>query len=787
MKYYSLLLACFLFFQPARAQFLVRGHVVDSETGEPLPAATLQIEGTYRGTIASGEGAYELRVESLPATLVVRHIGYETQRRTLDALSEEAHDFHLQAVAIVIEEVVVTGDDPAVAIMRRVIERKSLWQAALETFEADAYTRIAVSNDTGIVVIVESATAAFWDRDRGMKEVLKGRRETANIELEWTLPAALVMTNLYDDDVRVGGHTLVGVTHPKALELYRFHLEGTRLLDGITVYDIGVEPKSRLTSGFVGRISILDDEYAMIDVELRPNEAFLFPLPVQRYDVIFRQQFSSFGGEFYFPVDFRADTYMDIGVPGIVTLPTIHATQVSRLSDYLVNVSVPDSLFESDAAVLVDSSTVASTTLEEEGLIVPLSAAEERAYASIDSTNRLEMAFAPQGRLGRMMRSSSEDNRSNSWLPAWLDPDTELWYNRVDALHAGLGVTVDAGEHVKLGAGGGWSSGLKGEDQRSYHAVARVSTDGRRNVFLEGKYRAGTALQYDSDHQWRLTNGIVCLLGGNDYFDYYRRRGLALTAGLEIDRRDVTVSVTYLSEEHASLPKTTDYDIAGRKQPLRPNPTVPHGRLHALSARLRIGEKPPLAGVIGENSLEVNAEFSSPDGLGSDFQYSTWSLQASWRQRTFAQRRLLPNTLDLRLEAGMSTGSPPPQRAFIVDVAGSSRQGSVGTLRTRKGFPYTGEAVAALFWEHNFRTIPFEMMNLGSVVQRGWSIIVFGGHARTWPGSRGVFTAPRVHTDGFHHEVGISLSGLFGILRLDFAHRLDTRNWAVGFGAASLF
>ena len=278
----------------AQAQQLVRGRILDAATRDALPAATIQIEGTYRGTISNAEGAYELEVPTLPATLVVRFIGYETARRVLTRDEDAQVDFRLQPVAYQLDEVVVTGEDPAIRIMREVIERKKQWRAALDTYETEAYNRFTISNDTGIVSIIETFTEAFWDRDKGMKETLKGRRETANLDIEEALPAALFVTNLYDDDIEVGGYTLIGVTHPSALRHYDFKLEGTRSLDGKIVYDISVAPRNKLKSAFIGRVAVLDSAYALLDVELRPGEAFLFPPPIDRYDVTYRQQFSKF-------------------------------------------------------------------------------------------------------------------------------------------------------------------------------------------------------------------------------------------------------------------------------------------------------------------------------------------------------------------------------------------------------------------------------------------------------------------------------------------------------------
>ena len=39
----------------------------------------------------------------------------------------------------------------------------------------------------------------------------------------------------------------------------------------------------------------------------------------------------------------------------------------------------------------------------------------------------------------------------------------------------------------------------------------------------------------------------------------------------------------------------------------------------------------------------------------------------------------------------------------------------------------------------------------------------------------------------YHHELGLSISGLFGFFRVDFAKRLDADGFTVGFGVAKIF
>ena len=352
------LVTCLVAQLAAQAQdapaLVVQGMVRDAATGAPLPAATVQVAGTYRGTITNVDGSYELAVNTLPATLEVRFIGYETAERALSEGATATQDIELQPVAYELDEIVVSGEDPAVQIMREVIRRKQTWRAALETYKVEVYNRFTLANDTGIVSIVESLTEAYWDRDEGLNEIVKDRRQTANLNLPDAVPAALFVTNLYDDDINVAGHTLRGVTHPDALDHYRYRLEGTRRIDDQRVYDLTVEPRNRLKSGFEGRLAVLDSAYALLNVELRPSEAFRFPPPIQGFDVTYRQQFSPFGGAFWLPADFRSTATLDIGIGALLDFPTVDIDQVSRFSNYSVNVPLPDTLFNGRRA-LIDS------------------------------------------------------------------------------------------------------------------------------------------------------------------------------------------------------------------------------------------------------------------------------------------------------------------------------------------------------------------------------------------------------------------------------------------------
>lgn len=806
---------------PATAQPTIQGTVIDAETNTPLPSANIQIAGTYQGTITNAEGAFSLQVDALPVTLIVRFIGYTTQRRTIERGPDAPIRIALSPSTLEMDELVVTGENPAERIMRRVIERKQRWRADLATYRVEAYNRFTVANDTGIVSIIETQTQAFWDKKRGMREVQTGRRQTANLDVDGAIPSARFVTNLYDDNIEMGGHTLMGVTHPDALSHYTFTLDSTRAIDGQRVYDIGVQPAGRLRSAFVGRVAVLDSAYALLEADLRPNRSFVFPPPVRTYRVHLEQQFSNFGGSFWLPIDLRAEHDVQLAFTGLISLPPIRINQVSRLTRYETNIPLPDSLYERDERVVMDSTAfarldalaaepVGPDTLAFAGRAsVPLTTNERRAYRTIDSTTTLEKAFAPRGPLGRLIRArmDAEDTAAEGAASSPVAPQSSetylggvdidrqlrpiLWYNRVEGLHAGAALHLDVEDRFLVEGRGGYNTSIEAPLQWTYGARTALRLGADRTTRLFGSYRYGVDRQYQSPVYGRLPNSIWTLGGGFDYFDYLGNERVRVGVEQQLPRWELSVRAQYNTERQFSVARNTSYDLFGRNQPQPINPPVNEDLLRSLSLHVEIGDPGPQLGIFGENVVRVDIEHSNPDWLSSAFDFTRFQLQLDGHIETFFQRRAMPNALDVRLVGGTFTGTLPVQRFGIVDA--SWRPFSVfGTLKTLPDRPYQGEQYAALFWEHSFRTVPLELLGLYGLAERGYNILLYGGHGRTWIADKREAALrrsglPRAAPDGVHHEIGLAISGVLGAFRLDITKRLDAPGLTLGMGLARLY
>ncbi len=802
-----------LVFGSVRAQSVVTGRVTDAETGEALPAATVQVEGTAAGTITNRAGAYELRLRETPAVLVVRFIGYETARRAVREAGTV--DIALTPVGIVAGEVVVTGEDPAENIMRRVIERKRVWQAGLASWRADAYARQTLGRDTSIVGIIEGVTEAYWRRGEGVREVVKGVRQTENFgDFDPAfVSAADAILNFYDDEIEFAGYDLLGPTSPDALGFYRFTLEGTRYRDDQIVYDIGIAPKNRLQPGFEGRVSVLGGEYALLDVALRPNRSVRFPL-VTAFDLTLAQQFASFGQTVgghavWLPADFRLDGEGKVGMTGL-QFPAMTFRLVARLTDYEVNVAVPDSLFAADERSAVDSASVAADTVfARAGAVVPLDAREATAYAEIDSTQTFAKAFQPTGFLARFVDVDENEGGGTTvnvggggggeQRPLSADLDLALWYNRVEAAHLGGALELGVRRGPRLRGALGYATG---PEALTYAASLRQSLRlGRDRLFAEVGVRREFAPRVGSPTYERVVNSVVVLVGEPDYFDYYRREGGYAEVGGTLRRLRTRLTLFGLAEQHRAARRTTSYDLLGQA-PQRPNPAVPEGDLRSLGAEVTVGRLVDglsgglEAALVGQRGLRLRVE-AAGDAVGSDFGFVRAEAVAALRAPTFLRRRLIPNTLDLRLAGGLHRGDLPPQRFFGIDGA-LLGWAPAGVFRSLRGQPVEGDRYAAAAWEHHFRSVPFELLGLETLAVQNLGLSLHGAHGRVWldgdPQTR-LPPAPLRFIDGWIHELGVSLHGGFFLpVRLDLTYRFDPGSGSgagsglfVSFGVARLF
>jgi hypothetical protein len=145
-----LLLALLLGALPAAAQrIVVTGQVVEAQSGEPVPFASIFVPKTTIGITADADGKFKLSLAIAPDSLAASTMGFAVQRKHLTNAPEQTVLFRLKKSGVALKEVVVYSrqpENPAFRILREVQRHKPENQRnALTAAEFDSYNRIEVS------------------------------------------------------------------------------------------------------------------------------------------------------------------------------------------------------------------------------------------------------------------------------------------------------------------------------------------------------------------------------------------------------------------------------------------------------------------------------------------------------------------------------------------------------------------------------------------------------------------------------------------------------------------
>ncbi|MEY4935933.1 MAG: hypothetical protein RIS64_2292 [Bacteroidota bacterium] len=137
------------------AQTTVTGTVTDEINNEPLPGTTIIIKGTIAGTISDGEGKFSLKVTSLPVTLKISSVGYQSIE--LDIKDAGPHKIMLKEGVTLMSEASVTGNRIEEKLIRTPVTIEKIFGKQLQQLGAfDTYTTL--QGLKGVDLLTQSLT-----------------------------------------------------------------------------------------------------------------------------------------------------------------------------------------------------------------------------------------------------------------------------------------------------------------------------------------------------------------------------------------------------------------------------------------------------------------------------------------------------------------------------------------------------------------------------------------------------------------------------------------------------
>ena len=762
----------------------LEGRITDAATGDPVPAVNVRILGTARGTVSNADGRYALSLEPGANTVVYVHLAYEPDTFSIapapasgvpGAAPAMIHDVELRPATLFYPEVVVLAEDPALEIIRKAIANKRIWRDRLESYKFEAYTRQVISRDTAVASVTEAFTEGWVKSGDTLRERVVQRRQTANVPMEENFAAVRRLINFNDDVISLfsvnvnrerRSFRFTGPTAPDALDNYDYRLLRTRRANGIEMYEIAMTPKTRTKPLFEGTITIADRSFAVVGVDLRPNETFTLPF-VREIELRYRQQFALYDSIFWLPADIRIDGGFDVGVLGI-SIPRVGFRQVTSIYDYHLNIPVPDSIIARDRVTVDSSASVVDSAFWGANVPVPLTSADSAAYRTLDSTQTLEKQFRPGGIAGALAGDDDSDS------PLDLLDVLDVRFNRVEGFYLGVDAKFRSLiPQTVIGAGGGYAF----SDKRGQYSFSlEVRPIPRGPLIVGGSVYRRAERFTEGGYYGDLLNSLTALLDKTDYYNYFRAEGFDAWAEYAPDRRFALRAGVVVQDEDP-MPVATEYSLFSIDRPFRANPAAVEGTRRSVGATVRLGREREDLDFVTYNSLELSVEHSSPSFLPSAFDYTRVSGTLTFTVPLLGADLLFPASLRGRVFAGKGFRDLPPQRSFTADTR-LTILGPWGVMKGGLVSEYAGDAVVAFSLEQNFRSLPFLALDIPFLYKNGIELLAHGGAARAWIGD-----AP---TTGWHTEAGMGIGRIFDLLRVDVTYRFrDTARFYFTLGLTS--
>ncbi|QDH77763.1 carboxypeptidase-like regulatory domain-containing protein [Echinicola soli] len=295
----------------------IRGKVL-TEDGEPVAYASVFVRNLNDGIPTNQNGAFEYALAPGHYDIIVRHLGYETQQRTVEVKDGWVQlDVALASQTYAMEEVEVKGgaEDPALTVMRKAIAKAKYHRLQVAEYTMKVYIKGTGEltdapfflkkklKEEGISLneayTSESVSEITFKQPNELSEKVISIRSSG--ESNQTDPAPYIGASFYQDKI----NDVVSPLSRYAFSYYRFKHEGTFFENGVLVNKVQVTPRSRGEQVFEGHIYIIEDLWAIHSLRLKTS--------IMGFDVGVTQQYApvdegvwmplthvyTFGGSFF--------------------------------------------------------------------------------------------------------------------------------------------------------------------------------------------------------------------------------------------------------------------------------------------------------------------------------------------------------------------------------------------------------------------------------------------------------------------------------------------------------
>jgi hypothetical protein len=295
---------CFLLLNTAaNAQMLhISGRVLDDDTGEGLPIASVAIVGVMGGTTTDMDGYFSFDMERADS-LAVTMVGYKRLAKAVPTDTTQRIIFKMKAETSLISEVIIRPDGYERILFRKMLKNKKLNQLrSFDSYKVEEYAKVEldlhqIDKKLKDSKIMQPFAFAFTNIDstsdekpflpafmsealadiyytKGEPEVKKDYKARRVSGINNPTIAEFIQ-NMHDDvNVYDNWITLVGKSFASPLGIdgfgyYNYYLLDSAKMNGQKAYRIKFKPKRKQENTFFGEFWLTDTTFALAQINMR--------------------------------------------------------------------------------------------------------------------------------------------------------------------------------------------------------------------------------------------------------------------------------------------------------------------------------------------------------------------------------------------------------------------------------------------------------------------------------------------------------------------------------------
>lgn len=151
-----LLMSCLLSITSYAQSVTIKGNVKSAGSGDAAPAVSVTVKGSSAGVYTNERGEFSITVSSLPVTLIISSVGFETKEVTVTSASQSV-EVSLNIASSLGQEIVVSATRVATKILESPVSIERVSAVTIQNTPAASYYDI-ITNFKGVDMLASSLT-----------------------------------------------------------------------------------------------------------------------------------------------------------------------------------------------------------------------------------------------------------------------------------------------------------------------------------------------------------------------------------------------------------------------------------------------------------------------------------------------------------------------------------------------------------------------------------------------------------------------------------------------------